>query len=219
MIMNIKQFLVIKALDVLPWEITKIIWEQLEDISAKVIQTNILRLVYKKIGLTMFMYSKLVQFSNDNLYFNTGYVIDKFLHWSKTVNFLYIDDTDEWLKILNRVRYRFNIPYIFQLTDKIILDIKYKKREYKVRLGKILDIKFNLNESIMSTRQYISWIYREDVMFILLQSYRSINEIPPNEFIKIINIFETDWNFKNYANYVRNQEFNNFINKPFYLNY
>ena len=219
MIMNIKQFLVIKALDVLPWEITKIIWEQLEDISAKVIQTNILRLVYKKIGLTMFMYSKLVQFSNDNLYFNTGYVIDKFLHWSKTVNFLYIDDTDEWLKVLNRVRYRFNIPYIFQLTDKIILDIKYKKREYKVRLGKILDIKFNLNESIMSTRQYISWIYREDVMFILLQSYRSINEIPPNEFIKIINVFETDWNFKNYANYIRNREFNNFINNPFYLNY
>jgi hypothetical protein len=192
--MNIKFFLIAKALNVLPSEIVKIIWEKLEIISANVIKDNLQKLAFKKFRHTNRVYLQLIQFTDFNIYFRSNYIITKFLNWQKSVNFLYIDDTTAWLNALNSIRYRYYNKHLSFIVNGMMNDIKYKKREYKVRVGR-----FFSDNAIMSTKQYVSWIYRSDVMNILLQSYNSINEIPPTEFIRVINMYETTYNIKNFS--------------------
>ena len=164
--MNIKFFLIAKALNVLPSEIVKIIWEKLEIISANVIKDNLQKLAFKKFRHTNRVYLQLIQFTDFNIYFRSNYIITKFLNWHKSVNFLYIDDTTAWLNALNSIRYRYCNKHLSFIINGMMNDIKYKKREYKVRVGR-----FFSDNAIMSTKQYVSWIYRSDVMNILLQSY------------------------------------------------
>ena len=58
--MNIKFFLIAKALNVLPSEIVKIIWEKLEIISANVIKDNLQKLAFKKFRHTNHVYLQFI---------------------------------------------------------------------------------------------------------------------------------------------------------------
>jgi len=212
--MNIKLFLIVKALNVLPSEIIKVIYKEIsswedkvrilkERFAANFIKRNIRSLAYKKFNTINSVFLKLCEITNENDHISSDDVIKQFLIWKRTVNpqdsegrlisgglLLYIDAVSEWSNLLNTIRYKYFNQYISQLCSNLIIDIRFKKREYKIRVGR-----FFASNATMSTKNYIyPWIYREDIIHTLLQNYRSIYEVPGTEFISIINTYVNNYN-------------------------
>ena len=195
--MNIKLFLVIKALNVLPTDIIRVIyeeitsWEEKIDVltkknTANYIKRAIQRLAFNKFDAVNSAYLKLIEFTNENNNFSEKFVIQTLLAMDNTLNYLYIDDNEAWIRTLNLIRYKYFNMYISQLCSKLITEVRYKKREYKIRIGR-----FFSDNAILSTNNYlIPWMYRDEIIDILYQNNtRSINEIPGIEFIDVINTF------------------------------
>ena len=119
--MNIKQFLIFKACDVLPPELKYYILELVQNEASLIIQ----RMFYFKIAKNVDIFTKIMHISSKNNKYNYDYVNRYIRHIMNNITYSYIQEPEIWIYILEKVmqlygNYRnFHLNNIFNIINSI----------------------------------------------------------------------------------------------------
>ena len=119
--MNIKQFLIFKACDVLPTELKYYILKFVQDEAAVCIQ----RLFTFKIAKNMDIFTKIMSISNENNHYRWNYVNHYIKYAMNNITYTYIQEPGTWIDYLEYIihiygyRVYFNINNIYYIMNSI----------------------------------------------------------------------------------------------------
>ena len=163
--MNIKKFLLIKACKTLPSELIENVWSFVETDAKKLIQEFIQKMYYRKIERVRRMFLEMDLFSNNNIPSKMELVFYRLLNYDYIANYMYIQDTERFIRRLYGIKWRYYDRHLSYLVDKIVSDITKKQLEGKARMARLLALRtIDYN---CSTQKYIEMTF-SPVIFRLL---------------------------------------------------
>ena len=163
--MNIKKFLLIKACKILPSELIENVWSFVETDAKKLIQEFIQKMYYRKIERVRRMFLEMDTFSNNNIPSKMELVFYRLLNYDRIANYMYIQDTERFIRHLYGIKWRYYDRHLSYLVDKIVSDITKKQLEGKARMARLLALR-TIDYKI-STTKYIEMTF-SPVIFRLL---------------------------------------------------
>ena len=173
--MNIKKFLLIKACKTLPSELIANVWSFVETDAKKLIQEFTQKMYYKKIERVRRMFLEMDVFSNNNIPSKMELVFYRLLNYDRIANYMYIQDTDRFIRCLYGIKWRYYDRHLSYLVDKIVSDITKKQLEGKARMARLLalrtiDYKF-------STTKYIKMTFSPVIFRLLFIMNNSLSDV------------------------------------------
>ena len=173
--MNIKKFLLIKACKILPSELIENVWSFVETDAKKLIQEFIQKMYYRKIERVRRMFLEMDTFSNNNIPSKMELVFYRLLNYDRIANYMYIQDTERFIRHLYGIKWRYYDRHLSYLVDKIVSDITKKQLEGKARMARLLalrtiDYKF-------STTKYIEMTFSPVIFRLLFIMNNSLSDV------------------------------------------
>ena len=173
--MNIKKFLLIKACKILPSELIANVWSFVETDAKKLIQEFIQKMYYRKIERVRRMFLEMDTFSNNNIPSKMELVFYRLLNYDRIANYMYIQDTERFIRHLYGIKWRYYDRHLSYLVDKIVSDITKKQLEGKARMARLLalrtiDYKF-------STTKYIEMTFSPVIFRLLFIMNNSLSDV------------------------------------------
>ena len=173
--MNIKKFLLIKACKTLPSELIANVWSFVETDAKKLIQEFTQKMYYRKIERVRRMFLVMDVFSNNNIPSKLELVFYRLLNYDRIANYMYIQDTERFIRYLYGIKWRYYDRHLSYLVDKIVSDITKKQLEGKARMARLLalrtiDYKF-------STTNYIEMTFSPVIFRLLFIMNNSLSDV------------------------------------------
>ena len=160
--MNIKLFLTIKACYRLPEELTEKIWYIVKTDAKKTIQEKVQDMYHRKIEIVRHLFLRLDAFSKSRPSVELANVYTTILAYARIANYMYMQDTERYIRNLYIIKWRYDDMYLSRLIDKVVNDITTIQLIGKARMARILALRtvdYNL-----STKQYIDVTLRPIVI-------------------------------------------------------
>ena len=151
--MNIKLFLTIKACHRLPEELTEKIWSIVKIDAKKTIQEKVQDMYHRKIEIVRHLFLRLDAFSKSIICIQLNTVYKTILAYARIANYMYMQDTERYIRNLYIIKWRYYNAHLSRLIDKIVNDITNVQLISKARMARVLALRtidYNL-----STKQYI----------------------------------------------------------------
>jgi hypothetical protein len=173
--MNIKLFLTIKACYRLPGDVTEKIWSIIEADSKKTIQEKVQAMYYRKIEIVRHLFLRLDSFSKSRPCVEYNRVYNTILAYSKIANYMYMQDSERYIRNLYIIKWRYYQRDLSKLIDKIVNDITNVQLIGKARMARLLALR-NVDYSL-STKDYIDITLSPIVMRIITAVCNSVSDI------------------------------------------
>ena len=173
--MNIKKFLLIKACKTLPSELIENIWSFVKTDAKKLIQEFIQKMYYRKIERVRRMFLEMDTFSNNNIPSKMELVFYRLLNYDYTANYMYIQDTERFIRHLYGIKWRYYDRHLSYLVDKIVSDITKKQLEGKARMARLLALR-TIDYKI-STTKYIEMTFSPVIFRLLFIMNNSLSDV------------------------------------------
>lgn len=173
--MNIKKFLLIKACKTLPSELIENIWSFVETDAKKLIQEFIQKMYYRKIERVRRMFLEMDTFSNNNIPSKMELVFYRLLNYDYIANYMYIQDTERFIRHLYGIKWRYYDRHLSYLIDKIVSDITKKQLEGKARMARLLALR-TIDYKI-STTKYIEMTFSPVIFRLLFIMNNSLSDV------------------------------------------
>ena len=173
--MNIKKFLLIKACKILPSELIENVWSFVETDAKKLIQEFIQKMYYRKIERVRRMFLEMDTFSNNNIPSKMELVFYRLLNYDRIANYMYIQDTDRFIRHLYGIKWRYYDRHLSYLVDKIVSDITKKQLEGKARMARLLALR-TIDYKI-STTKYIEMTFSPVIFRLLFIMNNSLADV------------------------------------------
>ena len=173
--MNIKLFLTIKACYRLPEELTEKIWSIVKTDAKKTIQEKVQCMYHRKIELVRQLFLHLDTFSKSNVCIQLNTVYKTILAYSRIANYMYMQDTERYIRNLYIIKWRYYDRKLSRLIDKIVNDITNIQLIGKARMARLLALRtvdYNL-----STRRYIDVTLSPIVMRMITIMCNSVSDL------------------------------------------
>ena len=173
--MNIKLFLTIKACYRLPEELTEKVWSIVQTDAKKTIQERVQDMYHRKIELVRQLFLHLDTFSKSNTCIQLNTVYKTILAYSRIANYMYMQDTERYIRNLYIIKWRYYDRKLSRLIDKIVNDITNIQLIGKARMARLLALRtvdYNL-----STQRYIDVTLSPIVMRMITMVCNSISDI------------------------------------------
>lgn len=190
--MNIRMFLLIKACHQLPTELIERVWSFVKTDAKKTIQEKIQDMYYRKIELVRCLFLKLDLFSNNNIRESSTTVLNTLKVYTKVANYMYIQDTERFIRRLYGIKWRYYNKYLSAFVDNMVTDITEVQLKGKARMARILALR--TTDYNLSTSAYINMTISPIIIRMLTIMYNSLSEIK---------IHELDYVLKFYHDHVR----------------
>lgn len=173
--MNIKKFLLIKACKTLPSELIENVWSFVETDAKKLIQEFIQKMYYRKIERVRRMFLEMDTFSNNNIPSKMELVFYRLLNYDRIANYMYIQDTERFIRHLYGIKWRYYDRHLSYLVDKIVSDITKKQLEGKARMARLLALR-TIDYKI-STTKYIEMTFSPVIFRLLFIMNNSLSDV------------------------------------------
>ena len=173
--MNIKKFLLIKACKILPSELIENVWSFVETDAKKLIQEFIQKMYYRKIERVRRMFLEMDTFSNNNIPSKMELVFYRLLNYDRIANYMYIQDTERFIRHLYGIKWRYYDRHLSYLVDKIVSDITKKQLEGKARMARLLALR-TIDYKI-STTKYIEMTFSPVIFRLLFIMNNSLSDV------------------------------------------
>ena len=173
--MNIKKFLLIKACKILPSELIENVWSFVETDAKKLIQEFIQKMYYRKIERVRHMFLEMDTFSNNNIPSKMELVFYRLLNYDRIANYMYIQDTERFIRHLYGIKWRYYDRHLSYLVDKIVSDITKKQLEGKARMARLLALR-TIDYKI-STTKYIEMTFSPVIFRLLFIMNNSLADV------------------------------------------
>ena len=173
--MNIKKFLLIKACKILPSELIENVWSFVETDAKKLIQEFIQKMYYRKIERVRCMFLEMDVFSNNNIPSKMELVFYRLLNYNYIANYMYIQDTERFIRHLYGIKWRYYDRHLSYLVDKIVSDITKKQLEGKARMARLLALR-TIDYKI-STTKYIEMTFSPVIFRLLFIMNNSLSDV------------------------------------------
>ena len=173
--MNIKKFLLIKACKTLPSELIEHVWSFVETDAKKLIQEFIQKMYYRKIERVRRMFLEMDVFSNNNIPSKMELVFYRLLNYDRIASYMYIQDTDRFIRHLYGIKWRYYDRHLSYLVDKIVSDITKKQLEGKARMARLLALR-TIDYKI-STTKYIEMTFSPVIFRLLFIMNNSLADV------------------------------------------
>ena len=173
--MNIKKFLLIKACKILPTELIENVWSFVETDAKKLIQEFIQKMYYRKIERVRRMFLEMDTFSNNNIPSKMELVFYRLLNYNYIANYMYIQDTERFIRHLYGIKWRYYDRHLSYLVDKIVSDITKKQLEGKARMARLLALR-TIDYKI-STTKYIEMTFSPVIFRLLFIMNNSLSDV------------------------------------------
>lgn len=173
--MNIKKFLLIKACKILPSELIENVWSFVETDAKKLIQEFIQKMYYRKIERVRRMFLEMDVFSNNNIPSKMELVFYRLLNYDRIANYMYIQDTERFIRHLYGIKWRYYDRHLSYLVDKIVSDITKKQLEGKARMARLLALR-TIDYKI-STTKYIEMTFSPVIFRLLFIMNNSLSDV------------------------------------------
>lgn len=173
--MNIKKFLLIKACKTLPSELIENVWSFVETDAKKLIQEFIQKMYYRKIERVRRMFLEMDVFSNNNIPSKMELVFYRLLNYDYIANYMYIQDTERFIRRLYGIKWRYYDRHLSYLVDKIVSDITKKQLEGKARMARLLALR-TIDYKI-STTKYIEMTFSPVIFRLLFIMNNSLSDV------------------------------------------
>ena len=173
--MNIKKFLLIKACKILPSELIENVWSFVETDAKKLIQEFIQKMYYRKIERVRRMFLEMDTFSNNNIPSKMELVFYRLLNYDRIANYMYIQDTERFIRHLYGIKWRYYDRHLSYLVDKIVSDITKKQLEGKARMARLLALR-TIDYKI-STTKYIEMTFSPVIFRLLFIMNNSLADV------------------------------------------
>lgn len=204
--MNIKLMLLCVACNGLPSDIIGHIWSFVKTDAKKTIQEFLQKMYYRKIERTRLMFLKLDAFSNTNTHPRLNDVYNCIVNHAKVANYMYIQDTERFIRRLMIIKWRYYDWNLRCLVDKIVENVTRENLIGKARMARILALR--TNDYNLSTQSYIDFTLTPVVQRILVIMHNSLSDVK----IEVL-----DGTLKYYYDNVNKGIFNNYNNPSSYL--
>lgn len=185
--MNIKVFLLIKACHPLPSELIEHIWSFVKTDAKKTIQEKIQDMYYRKIELVRCLFLKLDSFANNNTREEYTTVFNTLKVYTKVANYMYIQDTERFIRRLYGIKWRYYNRYLSAFIDKMVCDITEVQLSGKARMARILALRtidYNL-----STQSYVNMTLSHIIVRMLTIMYNSLSDVKIPELDNILKFY------------------------------
>ena len=173
--MNIKKFLLIKACKILPSELIANVWSFVETDAKKLIQEFIQKMYYRKIERVRRMFLEMDTFSNNNIPSKMELVFYRLLNYDYIANYMYIQDTERFIRHLYGIKWRYYDRRLSYLVDMIVSDITKKQLEGKARMARLLALR-TIDYKI-STTKYIEMTFSPVIFRLLFIMNNSLSDV------------------------------------------
>ena len=173
--MNIKKFLLIKACKILPSELIENVWSFVKTDAKKLIQEFIQKMYYRKIERVRRMFLEMDVFSNNNIPSKIELVFYRLLNYDRIASYMYIQDTDRFIRHLYGIKWRYYDRHLSYLVDKIVSDITKKQLEGKARMARLLALR-TIDYKI-STTKYIEMTFSPVIFRLLFIMNNSLSDV------------------------------------------
>lgn len=173
--MNIKKFLLIKACKTLPSELIANVWSFVETDAKKLIQEFTQKMYYRKIERVRRMFLVMDVFSNNNIPSKLELVFYRLLNYDRIANYMYIQDTERFIRYLYGIKWRYYDRHLSYLVDKIVSDITKKQLEGKARMARLLALR-TIDYKI-STTKYIEMTFSPVIFRLLFIMNNSLSDV------------------------------------------
>ena len=173
--MNIKKFLLIKACKILPSELIENVWSFVKTDAKKLIQEFIQKMYYRKIERVRRMFLEMDVFSNNNIPSKIELVFYRLLNYDRIASYMYIQDTDRFIRHLYGIKWRYYDRHLSYLVDKIVSDITKKQLEGKARMARLLALR-TIDYKI-STTKYIEMTFSPVIFRLLFIMNNSLADV------------------------------------------
>ena len=173
--MNIKKFLLIKACKILPSELIENVWSFVETDAKKLIQEFTQKMYYRKIERVRRMFLEMDVFSNNNIPSKMELVFYRLLNYDRIANYMYIQDTERFIRHLYGIKWRYYDRHLSYLVDKIVSDITKKQLEGKARMARLLALR-TIDYKI-STTKYIEMTFSPVIFRLLFIMNNSLSDV------------------------------------------
>ena len=173
--MNIKKFLLIKACKILPSELIENVWSFVKTDAKKLIQEFIQKMYYRKIERVRRMFLEMDVFSNNNIPSKMELVFYRLLNYDRIASYMYIQDTDRFIRHLYGIKWRYYDRHLSYLVDKIVSDITKKQLEGKARMARLLALR-TIDYKI-STTKYIEMTFSPVIFRLLFIMNNSLADV------------------------------------------
>ena len=173
--MNIKKFLLIKACKILPSELIENVWSFVKTDAKKLIQEFIQKMYYRKIERVRRMFLEMDTFSNNNIPSKIELVFYRLLNYDRIASYMYIQDTDRFIRHLYGIKWRYYDRHLSYLVDKIVSDITKKQLEGKARMARLLALR-TIDYKI-STTKYIEMTFSPVIFRLLFIMNNSLADV------------------------------------------
>jgi hypothetical protein len=173
--MNIKLFLTIKACYRLPGELTEKIWSIVETDAKKTIQEKVQDMYHRKIEIVRQMFLRLDTFSKSRPSVHLENLYTTILAYARVANYMYMQDTERYIRNLYIIKWRYYDRYLSLLIDKIVNDITNIQLIGKARMARLLALR--TTDYSLSTKQYIDITLSPIVMRMITIVCNSVSDI------------------------------------------
>jgi hypothetical protein len=173
--MNIKLFLTIKACYRLPEELTEKIWSIVETDAKKTIQEKVQDMYHRKIEIVRQMFLRLDTFSKSRPSVHLENLYTTILAYARVANYMYMQDTERYIRNLYIIKWRYYDRYLSLLIDKIVNDITNIQLIGKARMARLLALR--TTDYSLSTKQYIDITLSPIVMRMITIVCNSVSDI------------------------------------------
>ena len=173
--MNIKLFLTIKACYRLPEELTEKIWSNVKTDAKKKIQEKVQDMYHRKIEIVRHLFLRLDSFSKSRPSLEIEKVYTTILAYARIANYMYMQDTERYIRNLYIIKWRYYNMHLSRLIDKIVNDITNVQLISKARMARLLALRtvdYNL-----STKQYIDITLSPVVIRIITIVCNSVSDV------------------------------------------
>ncbi len=185
--MNIRMFLLIKACHPLPTELIEHIWSFVKTDAKKTIQEKIQDMYYRKIELVRCLFLKLDLFSNNNIRESSTTVLNTLKVYTKVANYMYIQDTERFIRRLYGIKWRYYDKYLSAFVDNMVTDITEVQLKGKARMARILALR--TTDYNLSTRVYVNMTISPIIIRMLMIMYNSLSDVKISELDHILKFY------------------------------
>ena len=173
--MNIKLMLLCVACKGLPSDIIGHIWSFVKTDAKKTIQEFLQKMYYRKIERTRLMFLVLDSFSNTNAHSRLNNVYNCIVNHAKVANYMYIQDTERFIRRLIIIKWRYYDWNLTCLVDKIVENVTREHLIGKARMARILALR--TNDYKLSTQSYIDLTLSPIVQRMLVIMHNSLSDV------------------------------------------
>ena len=130
---------------------------------------------YRKIERVRRMFLEMDVFSNNNIPSKIELVFYRLLNYDRIASYMYIQDTDRFIRHLYGIKWRYYDRHLSYLVDKIVSDITKKQLEGKARMARLLALR-TIDYKI-STTKYIEMTFSPVIFRLLFIMNNSLADV------------------------------------------